>query len=145
MNKGVRTKLRKTVPLWVVILIVVAFSTVVVAITITWLPEEHISLWSGTTTPSNFTIQDQIIHFRGPNEIFIKLTLKNTYSAPSTASTANVTVFIENSSGNNLMNETQSTGSVMSGSTVTLNFDFQGTGITAEYASDFIEIIDQPA
>ena len=139
MNKDVRTKLRKTVPLWVVILVIVSLSSVVVAEDINVLPIEHISLWSGTTANSNFTIQDQIVHFHGPNKIVIKLTLLNNNANPSSA---DVTVFIEDSSGNNLMNETQSTGSVAGGSTVELNFDFTGTGISAEYASDFVEIVD---
>jgi len=142
MNKGVRTKLRKTVPLWVVILIVVAFSSVVVAVSINVLPVEHISLWSGTTANSNFTIEDQIVHFHGPNKVVIKLTLLNTNTA---ASIAEVIVFIEDSSGNNIINETESTGLISGGSTVTLNFDFNYQGITSEYASDFVEIIDQPA
>jgi hypothetical protein len=139
MNEGMRIKLRKTVPLWVVILIIVSLSSVVVAVDINVLPIEHISLWSGTTASSNFTIQDQIVHFHGPNKVVIKLTLLNTNTA---ASIANVTVFIENSSGNNIMNVTNSTGSVIGGSTVNMNFDFNSTGITAEYATDFIEIMD---
>jgi len=142
MNKGVRTGLRKAIPLWIVILIVVAVSFIAVAITITELPEEHISLWSGTTAQSNFTIEDQIVQFHGPNKVVIKLTLLNTNTA---ASIAEVTVFIEDSSGNNIINETESTGLVSGGSTVQLNFDFNYQGITSEYASDFIEIIDQPA
>ena len=139
MNKDVRTKLRKTVPLWVVILIIVSLSSVVVAVDTNVLPIEHISLWSGTTANSNFTIQDQIVHFHGPNKIVIKLTLLNNNANPSSA---DVTVFIEDSGGNNIMNVTNSTGSVIGGSAVNMNFDFNSTGITAEYASDFIEIID---
>ena len=139
MNKGVRTGLRKAIPLWIVILIVVAVSFIAVAITITPLPEEHISLWSGTTAPSNFTIEDQVVHFHGPNKVVIKLTLLNTNANPSSA---DVTVFIEDSGGNNIMNKTQSIGPVPGKGTVQLNFDFVGPGISSEYASDFVEIID---
>ena len=141
MSKNIRTGLRKAVPLWIVILIIIAVTSIAVAITITELPEEHISLWSGTTVPSNFTIEDQIVHFHGPNKVVIKLTLLNTNTA---ASIAEVTVFIENSNGNNIVNKTQSTGLVSGGNTVELNFDFISPGISQEYSSDFVEIIDQP-
>jgi len=98
-------------------------------------------LLTGTTVPSNFTIEDQIVHFHGPNKVVIKLILLNTNTA---ASIAEVTVFIEDSNGNNIVNETQSTGLVSGGNTVELNFDFISPGISQEYSSDFVEIIDQP-
>jgi len=85
MSKNIRTGLRKAVPLWIVILIIIAVTSIAVAITITELPEEHISLWSGTTVPSNFTIEDQIVHFHGPNKVVIKLILLNTNTAASIA------------------------------------------------------------
>lgn len=141
--KGRRTRLRKRkaklVPLWIVALIVIAMSSVSFAMAIHVIPDEHISLYSNRIVGSNFTLTAQATMFIGPNKILVTVELTNTQSS---VQQANVTVYLLDSSGTGILNETQKTGDVAGSGTVTMFFWFHHSGITAQYASDFIQVTD---
>lgn len=131
--------MKRAVPLWVVIVLVVVLSSFAVAVSINVLPISHISIYTGQTQSSVFTIYSQAIKFHGPDKMTINLVLANT--AASTAY-ANATIYLEDSSGNNIMNLTEPTGPVSASSTVSLAFAFDQSGIASSYSSDFIQITD---
>lgn len=131
--------LRRVIPVWLVVIILLMMG-VVVAIAVTELPSEHISLFGVGVTSSVFTITSTDTSFHGPNKITVKMVLSNTDVTNSHS--ADVTVWLVDASGNNIMNETLPTGSVAGGGSVSLTFSFSSSGITAEYGSTFIQIKD---
>lgn len=131
--------LRKVIPVWLVIIIILMMG-VAVAIAITELPSEHISIFGENIEPSVFSITSYSTSFHGSNKITVKLTLFNTDSTNSHS--ADVTVYLEAANGDNIMNETLPTGTVTAGGSVSLTFVFTQASITAEYNSTFIQIKD---
>ena len=134
--------LRKSIPLWVVVALVIgaSFGTTAAAMTIFQIPIEHISLFQSQQAASNFNIQSQVTRFHGPNKVVVHLTLTNTDS--SNSHSANVTVSILNSSGNEILDEAQLTGTVAASGSVTLTYTFDQAGITDSYGSTFVQVSD---
>lgn len=109
-------------------------------LTITLLPTLHVSLFSGQIAASNFVVQSQNAQFQGPNKIKITVTLLNTDA--TNPHSANVTVSALDASGNVLDSAWALTGTVAASGTVTLTYDLSQTGISASYASTFIQVED---
>ena len=132
---------KKSMPIWLVAVIIAVMLTGSVAgMQIYALTIEHVSLFGGQIQSSEFTITSEQTSFHGPNKIVVKLTLSNTDN--TNPHIATVTIFLLNSAGNSIMNESYSTGSVIAGGTVSNTTSFSGIGITSEYVSTFVQIMD---
>lgn len=140
-KEGKESNRKRLIPIWLVALLIILSSTgTAVAFSMNVLPVEHVSLWSGTTQSSNFNVISEQTSFKGPGKITVSITLKNTDA--SLAHTANVTVTLLDSSGNSLLNLTQSTGSILASAQTSMTFTFSQTGLTSSYSSTFVEIMD---
>ena len=132
---------KKSVPIWLtIVIIVVLLMTSVAGMQIYALTIEHVSLFGGQIQSSEFTIVSEQTSFHGPNKIVVKLILSNT--DPTNAHSANVTVFLLNSAGNTLYNESYLTGIVPASGTVSNTTTFTETNVTKLYASTFVQIMD---
>lgn len=132
---------KKLMSIWLVAVIIAVMLTGSVAgMQIYALTIEHVSLFGGQIQSSEFTITNEQTSFHGMNKIVVKLTLSNTDN--TNPHTATVTIFLLNSAGNSIMNGSYLTGSVIAGGTVSNTTSFSGAGITSEYVSTFVQIMD---
>ena len=133
-------KLTRRKALVLIPLALILTTTITYGLTISPLSPLRISLFSGQVAASNFIVQSQNVQFQGPNKMKITVTLLNTDTTNSHS--ANVTVSALNSSGNVLASSSQLTGTVAASGTVTLTYTLSQTGISAAYASTFIQVED---
>ena len=131
--------LRKKVPAWVVVVMVILMAPTVYALSVTGLSAEHISLFGQTTQPSEIQVTNSWVSFAGPNKAIVFVVLKNTASSTQSAY---VNISLLDSSGNEIVNQSQTTGAMAAGSTLTLIYYFHFKGIASEYSSDFIQVRD---
>lgn len=132
--------MKRTLPIWAVLLILATMIPAVYAMTITALPSLRISIFTGSVSASNFSIQSQNVQFQGANRAKITLVLQNTDT--TAAHSANVTVTIQDSAGNPVYVYFQLTGTIAASSTVTLTQTVSQAGITAAYSSLFVQVED---
>ena len=132
---------KRSIPIWlVVVLVLVAGVGTSAAMTIGLIPPVHISLFQSQQSASNFNVLSENNQFQGPNKLTVKLTLQNTDVA--NPHSANVTISILDSSGNELYAEFQLTGTVAASSSIALVFTFSDPGVTASYGSTFVQVTD---
>lgn len=131
------TPFTKAVPAWAVAVIVILMVPAVYALTISALPSEHISLYGQTTQPSQITVMNSWVSFYGPNKAVVFVEVKNTASNHQDA-WVNVTLL--DGSGNEIVNESQVTGSMAGGSSMGMFYYFHATNLASEYGSDFIQV-----
>ena len=137
----VKNMVKKSVSIWfTIVIIVVLLMTSVAGMQIYVLTIEHVSLFGGQIQSSEFTIISEKTSFHGPNKIVVKLTLSNMDS--TNAHSANVTIFLLNSAGNALYNESYLTGIVPASGTVSNTTVFFETDITTAYSSTFVQVMD---
>ena len=126
----------KVIPIWIIVMIVsVMFMSTVIGMQI-YAPGQT----RGQIQSSEFMITSEQTSFHGPNKIVVKLTLSNTDS--TNPHSADVTVFLLNSSGNKLMNVTYQTGVVAASGTVSNMTVFDESNIVLSYTSTFIQVMD---
>ena len=109
----------------------------VIGLVITSLPPEYISLYQGSYANSNFRIDDFITHVSNANKITITTKLTNT---DSNQHSANVTIYLYDSNGNELAHQTKQTGNIDGNKGVTLIYTFNVD--VSKYDHPFIEIYD---
>ena len=137
----VKNMVKKSVSIWfTIVIIVVLLMTSVAGMQIYVLTIEHVSLFGGQIQSSEFTIISEKTSFHGLNKIVVKLTLSNMDS--TNAHSANVTIFLLNSAGNALYNESYLTGIVPASGTVSNTTVFFETDITTAYSSTFVQVMD---
>ena len=110
-----------------------------VGLTIIQLSPEYISLYQNSYAPSNFRIDDFATLCIGSNKIVITIILKNTDTATHSA---NVTVFLFDSTDHVIARKSKLTGDVAGGGNVILVYTFTGNNIVEEYDHAFIQIKD---
>ncbi|MHB8567313.1 MAG: hypothetical protein ACYC7D_10395 [Nitrososphaerales archaeon] len=133
--------IKRSIPLWaVLVLIVTAGATTSAAMSVGLIPIEHISIFQSQQASSNFNILSQNTQFHGPNKVTVQLKISNTDG--SSPHSANVTVSLLDSSGNELLVQAQLTGTVAASSSVTLTYSFSQSGLTNSYGSTFVQVED---
>ena len=138
----IKNKTKKVIPVWIaIIIIIIMFTGSVVGMQIYAISIEHVSLFNGQIQSSEFTIINEQTTFHGLNKIVVKLTLSNTDTLNSHS--ANVTIFLLDSNGNTIMNESYLTGIISASNTISNTTTFTETGIVSSYTSTFIQIIDK--
>lgn len=131
---------KKAIPAWAAILFVLlATGTTGVALTVTPVTGNLLSLFSATNGASAFTVTGYTVAFPSVNNMTVTLTLTNGGGA---AHTTDATIFIHNAGGATLANATLPSGSVAGGATGTVTFVFPVANIAANYTSSFIELSD---
>ena len=108
-----------------------------IGLVITSLSPEYISLYQGSYANSHFTIDSFITHASSPNKIIITVKLTNTDTA---SHSANVTIYLYDSSGTELTHQTQQTGNIDGGKSTILIYIFNVD--VSKYDHPFIEIHD---
>lgn len=111
-----------------------------IAITFTDLGTEFISVFTSSTADSNFNVDEYRTTVKGSDRLTVRVTLTNTDTVDHSA---NVTVTLLNSTSAELASQSQLTGIVAGGDSVTLTYDFQGTGLASEYDSAIISVRDE--
>ena len=129
--------LKKQIPAWIIFVLLISMIPAAYAIATVVVPVEHISLFGQTTQPSEIQVTNSWVSFLGPNKAVVFVVLKNT--AASTQS-AYVNITLLDSSGNGIVNESQTTGAMNAGASVTLTYYIHLKGIASEYSSDFIQV-----
>jgi hypothetical protein len=132
--KKLKRVLKKSTPLWLVLLILGVAVAGVLALTITPIVI-RLGLWSVVTEATHIRVEGAVTSFRGPNVAVVVLTLKN-YDA-SAPYTANVTVQILDVN-NNVVVEDSRELSIDPGKVETVTFIFTKTNIAAEYSNVFV-------
>ena len=137
----IKNKTKKVIPVWIAItIIIIMFTGSVVGMQIYAISIEHVSLFNGQIQSSEFTITNEQTAFHGLNKIVVKLTLTNIDTLNSHS--ANVTIFLLDSNGNTIMNESYLTGVISASGTVSNKTTFIETNIVSSYTSTFIQIMD---
>jgi hypothetical protein len=130
--------LNRSVPLWLALalaLVVALPVSVATALTINSITE-RLGLWQSTLEGTSFAIQSFRLNPKGANRVEVPLTLRNTDT--SNAHSAEVAVQLLDASGNLILEQTQSTGSVVPNGLWSHTFVFTGTGITSQAHSVMI-------
>lgn len=123
----------------VVLLLLSSTAGVVVGLSITSLSTQKASLFASNTSASDFTIASFDTKVQGFDQVDVDVTLENT---DTTTHAANVTVEVVNETSGTVVSDTQSTGDVNGGNTVTLKFSFQESDLADRYDSVNV-IVDQ--
>ena len=131
--------LKKQIPAWVIFVVIMLMVPAVYALAVVAMPSEHISLFGQTTQPSEIQVTNSWVSFLGPNKAVVFVVLKNTATSTQNAF---VNVTLLDSSGNGIVNESQTTGAMNAGASVTLAYYFHLKGIASEYSSDFIQVME---
>jgi len=131
---------RRVIVLVLVVGLVIGSVGVVAGLSMTSLGPEKIELWDSQAQDTNFNIQTYDTDVKRQDRIDVSTEIKN--QGTSGAHEANVTVQLLDSSGNILIEETKATGSVSSGSTAKLNYQFTQSNLAEEYDKTFI-VVDQ--
>ena len=131
--------LKKSVPLWVIaIVMVLSAGVLVAAVNFGSVSPEKLSLYSASSSPSSFKVSQYAVTFQSYNVMTANVLLTNTDNAASHQ--ANVTLTMLDSSGNVITTTSQLTSSIAPGATSSLDFVFSKTNITLSYNSAFISI-----
>ena len=128
--------LKKRVPLWIVLLVVVASASVTYAILITT-STVRIGLWEYVIDSPYFDIENVSIDVIGKNKVDVEVTISNTKPP---ARKALVTVQLLDENGDVILKESAETGMIPPGGTWTHTYIFEKTGITEEFVSVFIVV-----
>ena len=121
----------------VIILLIGLSIGATIGLVITSLSPEYISLYQGSYANSHFRIDDLITHVSNANKIIITVKLSNTDTATHSA---NVTIYLYDSNGNELTHQTKQTGSIDGGKSTILIYIYNVD--VSKYDHPFIEIHD---
>ena len=132
--KKLKMFLKRSVPVWLVLLTLAIAVLSVVALTITPIAI-RLGLWSVVTEATNIKVEGVVTSFRGPNVAVVDLALKN-YDA-SAPHTANVTVQILDAN-NNVVVEDSRELTIDPHKVEVVTFVFTKTNIATEYNSVFV-------
>jgi len=127
--------LKKSIPLWIVVLCFIFSISSALALTINSLDAIRVSLWNEDT---DFSITDYNVKHRGPDKVEVYVELTNTDS--ENAHSGNVNVQLLDSNGEILLEENEDTGSIITEGTWSNTFIFQQSDITSQLDNVFIEI-----
>jgi hypothetical protein len=137
MRMGGRT-MRKSVPLWLVVVLLVAMSIgTVTALTILALQIEKINIWGGRYQDTDFAVVNFETKIKGPHKIEITVTLKNTDTATHSG---DVTVQLLDMNGDIILEQTQNTGDVAGGETWSYTFTFRQDNLVEQYDRPFLVV-----
>lgn len=121
------------------LLIVLAVAGTAFALTQNALPTEMLELWNTQYQSTDFSITTFDTNLQGNNKLTIGLTLTNN---DVSAHYANVTVILLNATGDEILNQTQATGSVAGGGTWSYSFVFNQANIVNDYENSMV-VVDQ--
>ena len=130
---------RRVIVLVLIVGLVIGSAGVVAGLSMTNLNPEKIELWDSQAQDTNFNIQTYDTDVKRQDRVDVTTEVKN---QDTSTHEANVTVQLLDSSGNILIEETKATGSVSSGSTAKLNYQFTQSNLAEEYDKTFI-VVDQ--
>jgi len=134
-------KVRRSVPLWLVIVLLLATVTLTAtALTVWMLQVERINIWEGQIQDTDFTVIEIDTKIKGKHRIDITLALKN--NDASNTHSADVTVQLLDSNGNVILEQTVNTGDVVAGGTWSYTFTFTQNNLVSQYDRPFI-IVEQ--
>ncbi len=121
------------------VLVVLAVTGTAVALTQNALPAELLELWNTQYQSTDFSLTTFDTRPQSANRIVIDITLTN-----NDVSThyANVTVYVLNATGDEILNQTAATGAVAGGGTWVNSFSFNQAGIVNDY-EDSLVVVDQ--
>lgn len=137
---GRRQKRKRTISVRLAsVLLVLAVAGTAVALTQTTLPAELLDLWNTQYQPTDFTLTAFDTKPQGANKLTIDITLTNTDVAPHYA---NVTLYLLNSTGDEILNQTVATGAVAAAGTWINSFVFNQAGIVNDYEGSLV-VVDQ--
>lgn len=132
--RSVRKILKREVPLWVVALLLAA--SMAATLTVTFLPSEKISIFSGQVQASDFVVDAVISKPLGRNIVVVLVKIRNADSVPHSA---NVTVQLLDANGDIIeiggetMEQTLETGEVEGGGSIILMFRFEAANLVELY------------
>ncbi len=132
--------LKKSIPLWIVILCFMFSISSSVALTINSLDSITVGIWESRVENTEFSITDYNVKHKGPKKIEIYLEITNTDS--ENAHTANVTIQLLDENEDVLIEETKDTASIITNGIWSNTFIFEQTDISSQYQEVFIEILN---
>ena len=131
--------LKKSIPLWIVILCFMFSISSSVALTISSLDSITVGIWESRVENTEFSITDYNVNHKGPKKIEVYLEITNMDT--ENVHVANVTVQLLDSNGDILLEETKNTDSIAVNGIWSNTFIFEQTDINSQYAEVFIEIM----
>ena len=131
--------LKKSIPLWIVILCFMFSITSSVALTISSLDSITVGIWGSRVENTEFSITDYNVKHKGPKKLEVYLEITNTDS--ENVHVANITVQLLDSNENILLEETKNTDSIAANGIWSNTFIFERTDINSQYDEVFIEIM----
>ena len=132
--------LKKSIPLWIVILCFMFSISSSVALTINSLDTITVGIWESRVENTEFSITDYNVKHKGPKKVEVYLEITNTDS--ENAHTANVTIQLLDENEDVLIEETKDTGSIATNGIWSNTFIFEQTDISSQYQEIFIEILN---
>jgi len=133
--KRVKNMLKKCAPLWLLLLILLVFSTTIgVALTVL-VRIERIGLWQGVVESPHFVVTELSTTIKGLNRVDVRVVLKNT---DSNTHSANVTVQLLDPSGDVIAEQWVLTGDVAGGAEWSYVFVFKVKVIVKSYESTLV-------
>ena len=135
--KRVKNMLKKCAPLWLLLLILLVFSTTIgVALTVL-VRIERIGLWQGVVESPHFVVTELSTTIKGLNRVDVRVVLKNT---DSNTHSANVTVQLLDPSGDVIAEQWVLTGGVAGNSEWSHVFTFREKDIARGYESALVVV-----
>ena len=131
--------LKKSIPLWIVILCFMFSISSALALTINSLNSITVGIWESRVENTEFSITDYNVKHKGPKKVEVYLEITNTDS--ENTHTANVTVQLLDENEDILLEETKDTGSIAASGIWSSTFIFEQTDISSQYEEVFIEIL----
>jgi len=135
---SISEKLKKRLLLWLSVILVLSLVSTATALTVQSMSEK-MNIWSGTTQNTNFGLTQLEAKIKGKNKVDIKVALLNTDTA---AHSANVTIQLLDSSGDVILEQDATTGSVNGGASWTSTLSFTQAGLVSQY-SEALVIVKQ--
>lgn len=131
--------LKKSAPLWAILVTAVLCSGSVAALMLYSIGVENISIWGGEIQDSKFIVVDLTTKIKGPNRVDISLTIRNTDTETHSA-TVTVSLLYEN--GDMIIDNTQIAENITTGNDALLDYEFKQSGLTVAYDRSFVVIRD---
>lgn len=134
-----KSTLKRSAPLWAILVVVVLCSGGVAALIIHSIGVERISIWGGEIQDSRFSITELTTKIKGPNRVDISIVIRNDDTSPHSATVA---VNLLRGNGDPIIDAARTVENLDSGDSLVVNYEFRQAGLTVAYDRSFIVITD---
>lgn len=131
---------RRTLIVGALVVLGLVIAGTAVALSLTNLSTQYISLFNAPTASSHFTVSSYDTKVKGHDTVDVSVTVANSDTAA--AHTANVYIQLVDSTGAQIANATVATGTVAASSSGSVYHSFSGTNYAVNYDHTFLSIHD---